>query len=98
MKEERIHPDKVFYKDLYTQDAIIEEVITFFKDLYQHRVFNPDYDEIIAALGPGAVKMQKTECHISLAELSACLKKPEIIWNLEPPDSREVSTRWTGVY
>ena len=46
-----------FYKDLSTQDAIMEEVCSFYKDLYQHLSTNPNFDKIINALGPGGVKM-----------------------------------------
>ena len=50
-EEERTHPGEEFYEELFTQDTIMEEVSSFYGDLYQHQTTNPDYDQIIIAFG-----------------------------------------------
>ena len=58
-------------------------VAYLYKDLCQHKITNPDYTDIIYALGPVALKLmsdvylQKTECRITMEELSNCLKKTQ---------------------
>lgn len=59
----------------------MEEVLSVYKDLYQHQTTNPEYDEIIDVLEPRAIKMlsevelQKTESQITLEELSSCMER-----------------------
>lgn len=59
----------------------MKEVRYFYKDLYKSRTTNPNYDEIINALGPGAIKLlsqaelQYTERQMTIEEHSNCLKK-----------------------
>lgn len=76
-KEEEIaYPNEEFYEDLFTQDAMKEEVYSSYKDLYQHRTSDPDYNEIIDAVKTlSEVELQKTEFQITMEELSSYLKR-----------------------
>ena len=83
-KEEEIaFTDKELYEDLFTQDAIMEEVYSFYEYLFQHWPTYPYYDKVIDALWLSAIKklseveLQKTYCQITMEESSNCMKDPK---------------------
>ena len=59
---------------------LMEKVNTFYK-VHAKQFTNPDYEEIVFALGSGAIKklthmeIEKTESQITMGELSSCLAK-----------------------
>ena len=55
-KEKRDAPTDEVFGDLVEQEKILENVKTFYKDLYVKCVINKDYEEIVAALRSRAIK------------------------------------------
>ncbi len=80
-EEQTNHPNSEIHEDIFEQDLIIEEVRSFYHDLYKARTTNPDYEEIVNALGPAAIKklsdleLRRTEMQITMTELTHCLSK-----------------------
>ena len=58
--EQQNHVGKEMYDDLFPQDQTLEEVEGFYSDLYKACDSDPNYQEIIRALGPLAVKLLTT--------------------------------------
>ena len=70
------------YEELFTQEQILKEVEGFNSDLYIERDMNHNYQELIRALGPSAVKLltdaelQMTEKPISTTD-SRAIRSPQ---------------------
>ena len=81
LSEQLIQPDEEMYKDLFIQYQILKEVIGVYSNLFKKLDMDPNYQEIIRALIPHAVKLlteaklQLTEKLISTTKLIEALRR-----------------------